>query len=426
MGAGKWREEYSQYFSDKQVVIIPDNDEPGKSHAKAVAASLLKATNRVKIIELPDLPEKEDISYWLEHRLGNKEDLERLIKEAPQCGKNSPAQNNSPRAESLREFLSKDIPERQCLLGTLIAKNELTIISGPAKLGKSILSLNIALHLANGEGWLGFQVQKPCRTLIIQQEVSEEALRERLNKMVGSKTEGVAHDNLFLCSERGILLDSGEGLKKVKSLIEEHHPDVVILDPMYTFHTRKENSAEDMAAFFRIIHELVKNYGFALILVHHFGKPSLVDREGGELHRGSSVIAAASDSNWTFSRIPPNKFRLASLRSEYAVLSFEHRNARPTESLILHRNPDTLWYERINPEENKKVTAQDIVDVISENGGQMLQSKILEVLENTAAPRLIKEAIYEAESKQMIASRTIRGKGNPKLLFLKEDLDAPL
>ena len=28
-GAGKWRDEYSEYFRDADVVLIPDNDDPG-------------------------------------------------------------------------------------------------------------------------------------------------------------------------------------------------------------------------------------------------------------------------------------------------------------------------------------------------------------------------------------------------------------
>ena len=39
-GAGKWRDEYGQHFGDASVVIIPDNDEAGRNHAREVAASL--------------------------------------------------------------------------------------------------------------------------------------------------------------------------------------------------------------------------------------------------------------------------------------------------------------------------------------------------------------------------------------------------
>ncbi|MFC2169768.1 CHC2 zinc finger domain-containing protein [Acidobacteriota bacterium] len=87
-GSGKWREEYSQYFNKKKVAIIPDNDPPGKDHANDVARSLLEATEDIRIVELPDLPEKEDITYWLLNG-GSKEKLEKLIKNSPPITKES-------------------------------------------------------------------------------------------------------------------------------------------------------------------------------------------------------------------------------------------------------------------------------------------------------------------------------------------------
>jgi hypothetical protein len=40
MGAGKWRDEYSQHFKGASVVILPDNDEPGRKHEAQVRKSL--------------------------------------------------------------------------------------------------------------------------------------------------------------------------------------------------------------------------------------------------------------------------------------------------------------------------------------------------------------------------------------------------
>ena len=33
MGAGKWQESYSEILKGANVVILPDNDEPGRNHA---------------------------------------------------------------------------------------------------------------------------------------------------------------------------------------------------------------------------------------------------------------------------------------------------------------------------------------------------------------------------------------------------------
>jgi hypothetical protein len=39
-GAGKWRADHARYLAGRQVVVIPDGDEPGRKHAGQVAASL--------------------------------------------------------------------------------------------------------------------------------------------------------------------------------------------------------------------------------------------------------------------------------------------------------------------------------------------------------------------------------------------------
>ena len=66
-GAGKWRKYYNPELRGRRVVIIPDNDDPGKSHAQAVAASLHGVADLVKILDLdPAVPHKGDIENWLD------------------------------------------------------------------------------------------------------------------------------------------------------------------------------------------------------------------------------------------------------------------------------------------------------------------------------------------------------------------------
>lgn len=64
-GAGKWRDEYSAFLREREVVILPDNDAPGREHAQQVAHSLSGGAKNVKIVALPGLPDKGDASDWL-------------------------------------------------------------------------------------------------------------------------------------------------------------------------------------------------------------------------------------------------------------------------------------------------------------------------------------------------------------------------
>lgn len=64
-GAGSWKPEFSQFFKGAKVVVIPDNDERGFDHSREVICSLQPVVADIKLLELPNLPPKGDVSDWL-------------------------------------------------------------------------------------------------------------------------------------------------------------------------------------------------------------------------------------------------------------------------------------------------------------------------------------------------------------------------
>ena len=67
MGAGKWEQiQDLTALKDRQVVIIPDNDDRGRRHADDVAESLQGVASSVRILQLEALPERGDVSDWLD------------------------------------------------------------------------------------------------------------------------------------------------------------------------------------------------------------------------------------------------------------------------------------------------------------------------------------------------------------------------
>ena len=82
-GASNWQDAFAQAFTDKHVVVLPDNDEAGCRYALNVATSSLTHEARsVRIVKLPDLPDKGDVSDWLAagHTL---EELRALVRATP-------------------------------------------------------------------------------------------------------------------------------------------------------------------------------------------------------------------------------------------------------------------------------------------------------------------------------------------------------
>ena len=64
-GAGKWRAEHSAFLRGRRVIVLPDNDEAGHNHAQQVAESLHGIAESVRVIKLPGLPAKGDVTDWI-------------------------------------------------------------------------------------------------------------------------------------------------------------------------------------------------------------------------------------------------------------------------------------------------------------------------------------------------------------------------
>jgi putative DNA primase/helicase len=64
-GAGNFKPDLAPYFTGKDIVIFPDNDEPGRKHAVMVARILHPVAKSVRIIEIPDLPLRGDVSDFI-------------------------------------------------------------------------------------------------------------------------------------------------------------------------------------------------------------------------------------------------------------------------------------------------------------------------------------------------------------------------
>lgn len=80
-GAGKWPDALAQHFAGRHVVIMPDNDDAGREHARVVAAKLRSVAADLRVLELPGLPIKGDVSDWLENG-GTAADILTLAKAA--------------------------------------------------------------------------------------------------------------------------------------------------------------------------------------------------------------------------------------------------------------------------------------------------------------------------------------------------------
>ncbi|WP_240333125.1 primase-helicase family protein [Salinibacter ruber] len=88
-GAGEWQPQHTEALEGAHVVILPDNDPQGQEHGRMVAQELLPVAESVRLVALPDVPEKGDVTDWADAG-GTAEDLKQLVEDAPEM---SPDEN---------------------------------------------------------------------------------------------------------------------------------------------------------------------------------------------------------------------------------------------------------------------------------------------------------------------------------------------
>jgi predicted P-loop ATPase len=183
MGAGKWRNHYSDALTDRIVWICPHNDQAGRDHAQQAAQSLQGKAISVKIVEPPGVPEKGDVSDFLDAG-GTLEQLIALGKAAPewtaQVGP-KPSTNGVHQVGADPDFeviLNRDRKWTSCLHNSLLwlernghAKTvrydrfrQVIMVKGESLEDRTVISLNAEIEADRRTAW----VQDHLRSALVQ------------------------------------------------------------------------------------------------------------------------------------------------------------------------------------------------------------------------------------------------------------------
>ncbi len=135
-GAGKWKSEYSEFLRGEDVVIAPDNDDPGRAHAHAIARSAHGVARRIRVLSLHDLKQKGDLTEWREAG-GTRERYLELAEAAPDWEPASDHQEEPKNREPRKKANQAD-----ALLA--IAAREAELFRAPGGVGYA--DLNIEGH----------------------------------------------------------------------------------------------------------------------------------------------------------------------------------------------------------------------------------------------------------------------------------------
>jgi hypothetical protein len=301
-GAGKWKPELNNWFAGrKEVIVLQDNDEAGRRHADQVASNLSGYVEIVKVVLLPGLGEKEDVTDWI-NAGHSKEELLEICARAPIFH---------------RQFIDavpfslvdpSSLKPRNWLYGMDYIASYVSETVGHGGLGKSALTIAEALAMATGKALLGKLSKRPLRVWYYNGEDPDDELARRFgaaakhfgvtNEDLGTRlfvNSGVLHP-LTLAFEEGHVAHINEGIvRAVVDQIERHQIDVLILDPFVKLHTVSENDNVKMDKVIRVLTQIAVETNSSIMVVHHLRKT------GGaagtvEDGRGASALLAAARS----------------------------------------------------------------------------------------------------------------------------------
>jgi hypothetical protein len=179
----KWLECYNPYFAGKQVFILPDNDENGRVYAQHVAASVSRFAYNVRIVDLPELPEKGDVSDYLESHTSSELE-QRIIASKTWEGEKSNRANWLVEAVEWAYTANEEV---DWLIDGVIQSGGNGIIAAEPKVGKSLCALDLLLSLACGVRWLGREVPRRVRCAYVSREDSPALTKVRIQALLRGK-----------------------------------------------------------------------------------------------------------------------------------------------------------------------------------------------------------------------------------------------
>lgn len=218
------------------------------------------------------------------------------------------------------------------LIDPLLPEGGVLLLVGPGGVGKSLLALWMALHLATGRPLFDQFPTHACTVLYLDGESNARALRRRLLTLTDQPPP-----NLFY-TEWSHPINTPEGRAQLEYLLRTYTPACVIVDSLIRFHTLDENKASDMRLFFGILAHLRQRYNTAFLLIHHAGK-SRPFGTTADLVRGSTDIVNATDTALFLRR--PAKSNTLTLEVIKLRHSDEHFGAKWKIAL---QKGDPLWF----------------------------------------------------------------------------------
>lgn len=325
-----WRKGLDKYFTGADVVILPDNDAPGKKYLSEVSETLSPVTKSLRYTFTSEAPGGDVTDYLAEGH--EKKDLGVLILNAKvidkSCGSNSKGHN--------LELVTLDkIEEKEArwIIPGWIPRGQITSLCGDGGVGKSFLWCSILAALTNDRlpdfmfPNMPFDIDKNDSErpflMFSGEDSTATVLKKRLRKANANQAR-----LLSLGAEDERFSDIEFTSDLTAELIEKYRPIICIFDPVQSFVPTNLRMAERnaMRSCTQKLIQLGEAYDCTFIIVVHSNK-----RQGAY---GRNRMADSSDL-WDASR----SVIMAGQTQEKDIfyLSHEKTNYGTLEDTILYQ-----------------------------------------------------------------------------------------
>lgn len=332
-GANDWNKAALEVLAGAKVIILADNDEPGKDSACSIYRDMKEADVTAKILlPVADVPHADITDYF---QAGHTvQDFDKLIQgdDTKKILKRGKA-NSKAKAEMV-SMENIDEKEPSWLVPGYIFGEGVTTLAGDGGCGKTTVWCAIAAAISSGK--VPFMVQeflpfesKPEKVMFFSAEDSfEYTLRRRLRK------NGAILSNIYSIDI------TDDRFKEVKfnspflgELLERYRPALCIFDPIQAFVPPDIRMGERnaMRNCLEPLNGYSKKYGTVFLIVVHSNKQSGV--------WGRKRIADSADI-WDFSR----SVLLAGETNQNGIryISHEKSNCSVTGRTILYAIEDNV------------------------------------------------------------------------------------
>ena len=199
---------------------------------------------------------------------------------------------------SVSEFRKGPIERRKVLIEGLLKKKDKLVVSGPSKIGKTRILLDLAIAAVhNGKWFERFQCHKSS-VLYVGLELHDDDLDDRFEILASGMGRGIEGIDLLQLRGQATAIEAMTEL--VTEKIEERKSgyDLLILDPIYkTLGDYDENKTGDVNKLMEGLEKIAQANNTSVVFAHHFSKGNKSDVQSGDRSSGSGVFLREPDAS---------------------------------------------------------------------------------------------------------------------------------